>query len=376
MLNHLRHAIARYPVLHRPARALKQFLKRGRRQAASSLPPQRLARRILVCDFRMPRPASSAGDLGALGVTLDLKRIGFDVTFLAWNMETAGPDRHRLDEAGVTVVSRQVCKSPLDFIARHAADFGTFYLFRFEIAEQLIDEIRWRAPRARVIFHDPDLVFLRLGRERELLGGAATGLDVDAIRERELAVMRKADRTILVSPFEIEAVRALEPDLPLRRFAHLYVPVAPPLTAAKPQCNALVFVGGFQHRPNLDAVEWFVAQCWPAIMTRLPDAEFWIVGPDAPASLLALDDTHRIRVLGPVEDLARLLSEAMLSIAPLRYGAGIKGKVAYALASGTSVVTTSVGAEGMGLRNGETALIADDADEFAACVSDPGIPRA
>ena len=135
-------------------------------------------------------------------------------------------------------------------------------------------------------------------------------------------------------------------------------------TRLPPDNHRAAFVGSFQHTPNIDAVNWFVEEVLPLVVTEIPDFEFWIIGDHAPESILKLDSPP-VFVKGWVKDLDALLDHMRLNIAPLRFGAGVKGKISHALALGLPSVTTSIGAEGMNLTNSEDIEIADSPELMA-----------
>jgi glycosyltransferase involved in cell wall biosynthesis len=126
----------------------------------------------------------------------------------------------------------------------------------------------------------------------------------------------------------------------------------------------LVFVGGFQHPPNTDAVTWFVHDVFPRVRAVLPDCKFHVIGSKVPPSILALAD-DRVIVHGYVEDIAPYMDGCRVSVAPLRYGAGVKGKVNMAMSYGLPVVATLVAVEGMHVAAGADVLVAEDAEAFA-----------
>jgi glycosyltransferase involved in cell wall biosynthesis len=130
----------------------------------------------------------------------------------------------------------------------------------------------------------------------------------------------------------------------------------------------VVFVAGFDHRPNVDGMLWFANEIWKTVRDRVPEARLTIVGSNPPPAVLELKHRPGVHVTGYVPDTSPYLDRAAVSIAPLRYGAGMKGKVAEALAAGVPVITTSIGAEGFRAVPGEHLLIADSAADFAAAV--------
>jgi glycosyltransferase involved in cell wall biosynthesis len=129
----------------------------------------------------------------------------------------------------------------------------------------------------------------------------------------------------------------------------------------------MLFVGGFMHLPNVDAVHHFCADVLPRVHAEVPSATLLIVGSDPPPSVQSLAG-GRVEVLGYVPDLSPVLRSAAVSVAPLRYGAGLKGKVGEAMSFALPVVTTTVGAEGFGIQSGTHAIVADNPTEFAAAV--------
>ncbi|MFQ5924452.1 MAG: glycosyltransferase family 4 protein, partial [Dehalococcoidia bacterium] len=131
----------------------------------------------------------------------------------------------------------------------------------------------------------------------------------------------------------------------------------------------IVFVGGFDHTPNVDAVTFFVKEIFPLVKESLHDVRFYIVGSaivgsNPPGQVLSLASEDVI-VTGYVRDLTPYFESCKLSVAPLRYGAGVKGKINQSMSHGLPVVTTSIGAEGMEAMDGEDILIADSAADFA-----------
>ncbi len=126
----------------------------------------------------------------------------------------------------------------------------------------------------------------------------------------------------------------------------------------------MVFIGGFLHKPNIDAVEYFIFDIWPLIHEKFPELIFKIIGSDAPQSLINLNGRNNIQVLGFVEDLAPIFDCAIASVAPIRYGAGIKGKIGTSLAFGVPVLGTKVAVEGMGLVPNYDVLLVDKPTDY------------
>ncbi len=158
-----------------------------------------------------------------------------------------------------------------------------------------------------------------------------------------------------------------------------YVVDAPAREPASPEGRRdIVFLGGFGHPPNRDAVLWFVQEVWPIVRRAAPQSRFVIVGAKPPPEIRGLAD-DRLIVTGLVDELEPYMAAARVFVAPLRFGAGVKGKLYAALAAGAPIVATPIGAEGMGLQDGRHALIAETPEAFAHAVlklcSDDGLWR-
>ena len=126
----------------------------------------------------------------------------------------------------------------------------------------------------------------------------------------------------------------------------------------------ILFIGGFAHLPNVDAVVYFVKEIFPLVKQRMPDVRFYIVGSNPPKQVLSLQ-SNAVVVTGYIKDVAPYFENCRLFVSPLRYGAGVKGKINQSMSYGLPVVTTTMGAEGMALVDGVNALIADTPKEFA-----------
>ena len=183
-------------------------------------------------------------------------------------------------------------------------------------------------------------------------------------RRIELDCMRRCDFVATVTEAEGDIVRELVPGTGIR----ILPTVHEIRTKGRPfeERADLVFIGGFAHDPNVDSALYFHSEIWPHLTNR-DDRRIWLVGSDPPEEIRELQ-SPRVVVTGYVRDADAYLDAARVFVAPLRYGAGMKGKIGHALALGIPVVSTSIGVEGMDLRDGEEVLVADDCEEFARAV--------
>lgn len=330
--------------------------------------PEKVARRILVADYRVPRPDVSAGEHATVGILKDLCALGYEVVFLPNDMMPSLRYEAELRVAGVQLVTRE---SGFDYssqyLEKHGSEFGAFYFIRVDVAETLLPVARKVAPDARIIFHAPDLYFLREMREAELRDDPAARERALQMRDRELAMMSRSDRVVVVSLAEVPVLQEVLPNTPISVFPVLYAPlIENPRPYAKRE--NIFFLGGFGHPPNVSAVQWFVAEVWPHVRKTLPEVEFHIIGAEAPDAVVALGKLPGIKVVGFVPELDPILEILRVGVAPLQYGAGIKGKVAVTMGAGIPCVCTEVAAEGMGIKNKVHALVENDPVRFAQAI--------
>jgi hypothetical protein len=233
------------------------------------------------------------------------------------------------------------------------------------IAARFLPVVRSHCPETRVIYDMVDFHSVRLAREAQLNNDPKIREEAIRFQAIETACAAAADVTLAVTEDERSALLTLVPDAVVEVLPNVFeIPTDAP---AGPENRAgLFFVGGFWHKPNSDAVRWFVKDIFPRLRREIPELVFSIAGANAGDEVLALAREPGVEVLGFVEDLEPLYRRHRVFVAPLRYGAGMKGKVGQSLAYGLPVVATSIGAEGMGLQNDLHLLVADDEDAFAA----------
>ena len=184
-------------------------------------------------------------------------------------------------------------------------------------------------------------------------------------RNAELDLIRRCDVTLVVSPVEQELLSREAPGRRVEVLSNIHEVAG--RRAEFAERKDIWFVGGFQHQPNVDAVLWFARAIWPRVRQSLPELRFHIVGSKITAEVEALAG-NGIEVHGFVEDISRFLDGCRISVAPLRYGAGVKGKVNQSMAYGQPVVATPIAVEGMEIVAGQEALVAENADDFADAV--------
>jgi len=326
--------------------------------------------RALLLDHCTPTPDQDAGSITAVNLMRIMQGLGFKVTFAPEdNFLYMDPYTRDLQRIGVECLYAPFVTS----LEQHLSEFGEQYevviVFRLLAAERNLAMIRKYCPNAKLIFHTSDLHHLRELREAELAGSDQLRQSAEKSKERELALIQAADATIVHSVTEKQMLddELVYTESTSKVFLFSWAIEIPGTRKPFDQRDGMVFVGGFQHQPNVDAVIYFAREIFPLIRQRLPDVVFRIVGSRATPEILALAGDG-IEVIGYVEELSAVLDRCRMSVVPLRYGAGIKGKIGSSLSFGLPCVSTTIGAEGMGLEEGDGVLVADDPAKFADAV--------
>jgi GT2 family glycosyltransferase len=324
-------------------------------------------RQILVIDANVPTPRRDSGSVRMRAILRELREAGCAVCFVDQLGDFGGEDRIDLQRDGIETWWRPWRPALPAWLRRHGRRFDAIVVSRHYILSPLMPVLRRHAPQAQVVFDTVDLHFVREGREAGHAADAAAADRAQRTRADELALVAASDRTWVVSGYEREHLLELQPGAAVDVVSNVHV--LTPDTPAFDQRKDIVFVGGFVHLPNVDAVRWLAGEILPRLRARLPQVRLHVVGGNAPAEILALAGTPGLELHGQVDALEPMLDGCRVSVAPLRFGAGVKGKVNQAMARGLPVVATTCAAEGMHLRDGEDVLIADDAEAFADAIA-------
>ena len=315
--------------------------------------------RSIVFDDLVPAPDRDAGGARMALILKSLAGMG-PCTFIAISKLKRPEYEEELKRNGVEIARladyRRLLKE---------RDFRIALMSRADVAGALLPSIKRLAPRTKTIFDTVDLNFVRLERERSVTGNRKAGAAAQRYRKLEKRLAGSADQVWCVTAAD---AATLAREAPGARFA--IIPTIHPLKDRGQDYAArggLVFLGSYLHRPNVDAVHYFMREIYPAVCAAIPSIKVNIVGAAAPPEFERYASAT-VTITGYLADLAPLFQQSRIFVAPLRFGSGMKGKIGEALSYGLPVVTTSVGAEGMELTNEQEVLIADDTQEFAAAV--------
>lgn len=318
----------------------------------------------MIIDDRLPEPDRDSGSLDAVNMIACLAESGYHVVV---GTESGRPQDGKyadlLRASGARPVTMADAPDLDTFIRRYGGFVDLFILSRVGAGGVYLELIRALWPDARIVFNTVDLHYVREVRAARATGDAEALAQAEHTRDREEFLAGRSDLTLLVSSVEEEVLQASVPGcrtlvLPLAR------PIHPPQAPFESR-SGIGFIGGFEHRPNVDAVRHFLASVWPLVQAGNPAIRFEIVGASLPEDMLD-GLPGDVRYLGTLDSIDGWLESLRMTVAPLRIGAGAKGKVASSLCAGLPCVLTGVAAEGMGLVDGRDVLIADDPAAMAA----------
>jgi GT2 family glycosyltransferase/glycosyltransferase involved in cell wall biosynthesis len=327
-----------------------------------SRPPQGL-KNILVIDHHVPMPDRDSGSLRMYQILNLLRQLGHHVTFIPDSLaEDIPPYTRELRKRGIKVFHHPHIKSIRNYLIAHGSTLDAVVLSRCDFARKHIADVRLHAPRSCIIFDTVDLHYLREDSEARLTRDPEMRRKAQEKQRLEDELIDRADETWVVSPVEQQLLQQKWPAKSIQLVSNIV-----DIRGSKAPFalrRDYLFIGGFQHRPNIDAVLFFVQKIYPLVSGNLRDAKFYIIGDKPPPEIAELA-TERIIVAGLQRDARPFFDSVKLSVAPLRFGAGVKGKINQSMALGVPVVATSLAADGMGFTDHEDILLADEPEDFA-----------
>ena len=339
-------------LMTKPASGEMAFLRQA--------PPGR--KNILVIDHYIPSPDRDSGSLRMFQILKLLRQLGHRITFVPDNLTDIRLYGDELRRRGIKIVRHPYVKKVRDYLVSHGSEFDVVILSRCDFAHKHIADVRLHAPQSRIIFDTVDLHSLRAHREAQITFDPEAREKARQMKELEYDLIRRADETWVTSSVEKKLLQERWPEESIQLVSNI-VDVPGSRTPFELRRDFL-FIGGFQHTPNTDAVLFFLKEIYPTVKERLRDAKFYIIGDKAPPEVVALAGENVV-ITGLQRDVSQFFERVRLSIAPLRFGAGVKGKINQSMAWGVPVVATSVAVEGMELTSGEDVLVADEPEEFA-----------
>lgn len=313
---------------------------------------------LLVADHAVPRPDRHAGGVTIFSYLDMMAAAGWRVVFAPMDGVAEGASAEALETRGIELIREP--RTVEDWLQSHGKHLHAVWLARPDVAQRLIGAVR-ACSSATVTYYTHDLHYLRLRREAELRNDPVLHAEADRMEATETEIFDLVDRVTTPSMAEATIISSLVPGrevvaIPPYFFEDAELDIHDSEHFASRR--DVLFVGGFPHTPNIDAALILAQEVMPEVWRQAPEARLVLVGYAPPPEVLALAGP-RVLVTGHVPSVTPYLLQARLFLAPLRFGAGVKGKVVQALQHGVPVVTTMVGAEGIDLEPGRDALVGE-----------------
>lgn len=366
-----------------------KFFEKWKKELIHQYPPikknvglatdRKKGKKILIFYHHLPTFDRDSGAFRLFNILKILVNEGNRITFLVDNqlLEEEKRYKEKLEDMGIMVINFPEFKQRKFISTRKLRKKGFIkhlfqtYLFQaydilwfvqYRMAHKYLDLSKKKFINAHYITDSVDLHFLREKREAEFSNDKKKLKRVMRTKKKELSVFKKSDIVIAITEKEKQIINKECPAIRVE-----VVPNIHPIIKNNKNFNErknLLFIGGYIHSPNPDAVKYFMSKIFPLIKTKIKNVKFYVVGGEYPKHFINKYPDKDIIFTGPVNSTQVYLQKCKILVAPLRYGAGMKGKVGEAMSSGIPVVTTSIGAEGMGLIDEENILIADTPEKF------------
>lgn len=315
---------------------------------------------ILVIDRWVPTYDKDSGSLRMFNILNILIELGYKITFLPDDLAKREPYVSEMENRGIEVLYGAL--NIEKYLENNGMKFNFVILSRPEQAFKYITLVKAYVYNSVVIYDTVDLHWLRFDRAYKVTNNKIFSEKAEYFKSLELFNASCSDVVFTVTQDEKEFLLKENQDLKIEVLPNIH-DIVEDIKPFKDRRD-LMFIGGFLHQPNEDAVFYFVDEILPKIKRIIPEIKFYVVGSDPSNSLLKLKSDSVI-VTGYVKDVMPYFENCRIFVSPLRYGAGMKGKIGQSMGYGLPVVTTTIGAEGIGLIHNENALIADTSEEFA-----------
>jgi glycosyltransferase involved in cell wall biosynthesis len=348
--------------------SVRLFLKRQRARFSSKNPsgnqkqfntPRKHDASVIVFDEVLPAPDRDAGS-ARMFLILQILARKYHTVFVYRTKLSDPRYEQSLWQEGIETVNLIYYANALK-----QRNFKAAIISRPDLTHTLLPSLRKLAPQTKIVFDSVDAHSRRLEREYEVSSDDAVKRKAHYYHKIELEVVRGCDIIWCTSTEDEMALTTETIGKPVA-----IIPTIHPLHdsgKAFAERQNLLFIGNFNHTPNRDAVEFFVEKIFPLIRKTLPEVKLDVVGSNAPDHFQTYT-SEGVNIHGYVPNIEPVFQSSRVFVAPLRFGAGVKGKIGDALSHGLPVVTTDVGAEGMRFEDCHQVLLANAPEEFAQSV--------
>jgi GT2 family glycosyltransferase len=325
--------------------------------------------KLLILDSYIPTPDKDSGSNDLVLAIQLLSKFGYEVTFVpTWEIGYNPHYLGMLEEIGTRVYPQEYQYHCSEWIKSLKDEFDICLILRYDNYHRFSQIVREANRAIKIVYDTVDLHFVREEREAKTIAGKVDNHHIDSIRKAEIDAIHDADHSFVRSAYELKLL-CNDHSLSAKKISILPIcrPIKIPAKSFKERSN-IVFIGGFKHSPNVDCIQYFLDHIFPLILSYEPSITLTIAGSHVEILMDKVVEINHpnIVIQGYVEDLTTLFESHRLSIAPLRFGAGTKGKVISSLCHGIPCVVTSVACEGMiGIENDVHLSIRNKPIEFA-----------
>lgn len=321
---------------------------------------------VLFIDAYTPTPDRDSGSLDIMNYIQFFQDCNYKVSFLPMmNMVAEGKYTKDLQATGVEWIGSPGYNSAYEYLNTEGHFYDLVILYRAHVTYVLVDLVRESCPQAQVVYDTVDLHHLRHLREAALTNDSNEYRNASIVKRQEMSNILKTDATILLSDYEYNILRhSVDSDL-----LHV-IPIARACIGTHigyGHRKDILFLGGFSHTPNIDCMRYLATDIMPLLLQKAPNIKLRVVGADLTQEVLGFA-SENILIEGYIEDLAEVFESVKMLVAPLRIGAGMKGKVVSALTHGLPCVVSEVAAEGMNLTNNQGVIIANKPEEIVSSI--------
>ena len=332
---------------------------------------------VLVIDSHVPKFDMDAGSRTIFQIIELLLSKGYQVKFWALNGYKEKKYTEILEDKGVEVYYGPKYGKEKNFefwLTENGGFIDAFFISRPEVGNRLMVLIK-KVTKAPIIYYGHDVHHMRMQSEIKNLNKSKASMTsaINKMTNIEKSIWHLADLVLYPSIEEVQYVNEDLKKVGLNNKAMLmpvfgYSEVNEDVSFNLEERKNIMFVGGFGHSPNVDGILWFINTIFPVILLKMPGVRLTVIGSNPPSQISQLNSSQ-ITVAGYIsdEELAEYYRDSKVVIAPLRYGAGMKGKVIEAFFWGVPLVTTTIGVQGMSDET-EGLLVSDDPSEFARIV--------
>lgn len=262
-----------------------------------------------------------------------------------------------INNSGKLITKNDFLKQVLPF-----ANFA--WLHRPEIFEKYYPIVKKNKPDLKIFFDMVDFHYLRFKREYELTANPDIMKNADKYLKLELDNCQKADKIIVISDIEKETLKDFyKEDSKIVSIGNIHQYIENKNSVSFEDRKDLLFIGGFDHKPNVDAVQYLSNEIMPLLWKSEPEISISIIGSNPPESILKLN-SDKFKIIGFAKEVSPYFLNSRIFLAPLRYGAGIKGKIGQSLEFGLPLVTTSIGAEGFNFKENRNIIVGNTSQEI------------